>query len=95
MFGALFFHQRAMPLHEGARMGERLMVGEKPGMRHRVAVEEHPRQVIAGVSLEAQVVCQELLTHFPRFAVVGAAERQRSTHFNGIVRMPVILEPSV
>ncbi len=41
--------------------------------------------------LEAQVVCEELLARFPRFEVVGEAERQRSTHFNGIVRMPVVL----
>jgi cytochrome P450 len=43
--------------------------------------------------LEARVVCEELLARFPRFAIVGEAERQRSTHFNGIVRMPVVLEP--
>lgn len=43
--------------------------------------------------LEARVVCEELLARFPRYEVVGEAERQRSTHFNGIVRMPVVLEP--
>jgi cytochrome P450 len=43
--------------------------------------------------LEAQVVCGELLARFPRFEVAGEVVRQRSTHFNGIERMPVVLEP--
>lgn len=43
--------------------------------------------------LEARVVCEELLARFPRFTVVGEAIRQRSTHFNGILRMPVLLDP--
>jgi cytochrome P450 len=41
--------------------------------------------------LEAQVVCEELLARYPRFALAGEPERQRSTHFNGIVSMPVVL----
>ena len=41
--------------------------------------------------LEAQVVLEELLAHAPHFELAGEAVRQRSTHFNGIVRMPVIL----
>ncbi len=45
--------------------------------------------------LEARVVCEELLARFPRFEIVGPIEWQRSTHFNGIVEMPVVLEPRV
>lgn len=43
--------------------------------------------------LEAQIVCGELLARFPRFEVAGEVVRQRSTHFNGIERMPVVLDP--
>lgn len=42
--------------------------------------------------LEARVVCEELLARYPRFSVVGEPEMQRSTHFAGIVRMPVVLD---
>ncbi len=42
--------------------------------------------------LEARVVCEELLRRFPRFEVVGEPVRQRSTHFNGILEMPVCLD---
>jgi len=45
--------------------------------------------------LEARVVLEELLSRFPGFAIVGEPERQRSTHFNGIVRMPVVLDGEV
>lgn len=41
--------------------------------------------------LEARVVLEELLARFPDYALVGEPERQRSSHFNGIVRMPVLL----
>ncbi len=43
--------------------------------------------------LEARVVVEELLARFPRFAIAGAPVRQRSTHFNGIESVPVVLQP--
>ena len=43
--------------------------------------------------LETRIVCEELLARFPRFAVDGEVIRQRSTHFNAIEKLPVVLEP--
>ena len=43
--------------------------------------------------LEARILFEELLARFPTFAVAGPVERLRSTVINGIVRMPVRLQP--
>jgi cytochrome P450 len=43
--------------------------------------------------LEAQVMFEELLTRWPRFELAGEVEPLPSTLMNGLVRMPVALEP--
>jgi len=73
--------------------GERLDVS-RPSSANPHLSFGHGEHFCLGASLarlEAQVVCEELLARFPRFDVVGTVERQRSTHFNGILRMPVVL----
>jgi cytochrome P450 len=43
--------------------------------------------------LEARVMFQELFARWPRFALAGEPEALSSSLMNGLVRMPVVLEP--
>ena len=73
--------------------GDRLDVSRPPAANPHLSFG-HGEHFCLGASLarlEAQVVCEELLARHPHFEIVGEPERQRSTHFNGIARMPVVL----
>ncbi len=73
--------------------GDRFDVSRPPAANPHLAFG-HGEHFCLGASLarlETRVVLEELLARYPRFVLAGEPERQRSTHFNGIVRMPVVL----
>ena len=67
----------------------------RPSARRQVAFGfgEHLCLGASLARLEAQVMFEELFARWPRFALAGEPEPLPSSLMNGLVRMPVVLEP--